>query len=403
MLTFHFTLQDIGTQDDPVGRTNARTMNCVCVQCGTAQPHLYVRYAHGGVLSAPCETCSRDPPRPTVTYADQGAGAGAGPTTASTTIKRAADPYVENNGVVVFLDLILVKPRAFRHLLFNRPLLQHSNDQIYARRKVIGEKGKKREVDSVQYLPDVKLSPQMAWMRAIRSFVALQLVDAFLRWYYLCTYDSAKYTRADIAVHPLLAPWLGYDISLRSVLSSYSVVFGAVVAEAVVFHASVTLLMNSYVTLRRRLTKSRTAALTSLDLFKPHLVVNALLLANVSASFLLSLILLWEARYRQPGTDMPVFVQDHTSTNVRAVLDLLAYRLRTWQPDTIIRHLVTGLSSGVALAVVLPRAPFITTTSILAGWALAAAVRTQTLLPSHSGEGTTRTIEVSYFCPSWPQ
>ncbi|CAD6887355.1 unnamed protein product [Tilletia controversa] len=383
-------------------------MSCLCVQCGTPQTHLYVRYSHGGVLSAPCEAChSESFKKDAGTEQHQGTGVGAGTATTATAIKRAADPYVENDDIVVFLDLILVKPRAFRHLLFNRPLLRHADENGQANQKSVGGKDKGRGNDSISYLPDVTISARTAWLRATRSFVAIQLVDAFLRWYYLCAYDNAKERRSDIAVHPLLTLWLGPQASPRSVLSSYLLVFSAVVAEALVYHASVTLLISGYVAVCRRVAGSRGKSSSSVDLFRPHLVVNALLLANVSAFFLLSLILLWEARYQQPGTNSPAFVPNPTSADLRTVLDFLAYRLRTWQPDTIIRHLVAGLSSGVALAVVLPRAPLITTTSILVGWTLAAVVRTQTLLPSHSGGGTAQTIEgliaAPFYCPVWPQ
>ena len=34
--------------------------------------------------------------------------------------KRFADKYVEHDFVVLFIDLVLVKPQVYRHLLFNR-------------------------------------------------------------------------------------------------------------------------------------------------------------------------------------------------------------------------------------------------------------------------------------------
>jgi hypothetical protein len=34
--------------------------------------------------------------------------------------KRFADKYVEHDFVVLFIDLVLIKPEVYRHLLFNR-------------------------------------------------------------------------------------------------------------------------------------------------------------------------------------------------------------------------------------------------------------------------------------------
>lgn len=42
--------------------------------------------------------------------------------------KRFADKYVEHDYVVLFIDLVLVKPQVYRHLLFNR--LGHEEDEL---------------------------------------------------------------------------------------------------------------------------------------------------------------------------------------------------------------------------------------------------------------------------------
>lgn len=42
--------------------------------------------------------------------------------------KRFADKYVEHDFVVLFIDLVLIKPQVYRHLLFNR--LGTKNDQL---------------------------------------------------------------------------------------------------------------------------------------------------------------------------------------------------------------------------------------------------------------------------------
>ncbi|KAK0534691.1 hypothetical protein OC842_002559 [Tilletia horrida] len=175
-------------------------MTCVCVHCGTPQTHLYLQYPHGSVLSAPCEACHAESTHSTSLQADGGA---AHPIT--TSVKRAADPYVESDAIVVFLDLILVKPRAFRHLLFNRPLLLLQDRDASSRAGSPGRKGKEREKDGTVLMPGSAISGRTAWLRTARSFVALQLVDAFLRWYYLCAYDTSVNATVQRRTHPLLA------------------------------------------------------------------------------------------------------------------------------------------------------------------------------------------------------
>lgn len=45
--------------------------------------------------------------------------------------KRFADKYVEHDKVVLFIDLVLIKPQVYRHLLFNR--LGRDDDQFDVR------------------------------------------------------------------------------------------------------------------------------------------------------------------------------------------------------------------------------------------------------------------------------
>ncbi|KAK0550923.1 sterol homeostasis protein [Tilletia horrida] len=375
-------------------------MTCLCVRCGAVQPHLYLRYPHGSVLSVPCEACSS----PTTTTPSS-----------SVNHKQAADPYVENDGLVVFLDLILVKPRAFRHLLFNRPVLEyekHSSNN--PRLAAAAAAAAKKDADGIQFCPSLAVPDSAAWLRAVRSFMAVQLVDSFLRWYYLCAHLPTTFLNSSqrpYNPHPLFESWVkGFDS--RDILHSYLLVVAAVTTEALTLLITVTSFLTILVALRTRfrrfLADSQDKAVTAAAPFKPYLVVNALLLANVSTLFLLSLVLLWQAG--QDPNERTVAKAHHrhqpisTSFEIKLGLDSLADRLLDWQPDHVVRHLVAGLSSGVSLAVVLPRAPMMTTASILAGWAASALVRSFTLLPSSSGDGAALTAEGRFarpfFCPS---
>lgn len=84
-----------------VSHSNAPGDGVVCVSCGARVAHLFTAYSAGAVRLSPCEPVD----------APDGRGCGA----------RLADPFLERDGVLVFLDLLLLRRPAFRHVLINRP------------------------------------------------------------------------------------------------------------------------------------------------------------------------------------------------------------------------------------------------------------------------------------------
>lgn len=78
----------------------------ICITCSTPVKNLYTTYSKAddrslgkGVRLTQCPNC-----------------------------KRFADKYVEHDFVVLFIDLVLIKPQVYRHLLFNR--LGRSDDKL---------------------------------------------------------------------------------------------------------------------------------------------------------------------------------------------------------------------------------------------------------------------------------
>ncbi|KAI4302499.1 hypothetical protein MLD38_038235 [Melastoma candidum] len=61
-----------------------------CVECGSHVESLYVQYSPGNIRLMKCERC-----------------------------KAVADGYIECEHMILLIDLILHKPQAYRHLLFN--------------------------------------------------------------------------------------------------------------------------------------------------------------------------------------------------------------------------------------------------------------------------------------------
>jgi hypothetical protein len=125
----------------------------VCVHCSTPTKELLLSYGPDHVVCTRCQVCG-----------------------------RFADPYVEQEAVIVAIDLILVKPRAYRHLLFNRP---HLHLPTY---------DDKRAKDKTETSSQVvqKHSFVYVWLTVLRQLSALFLVDSYLRWFYICASDAPQ-------------------------------------------------------------------------------------------------------------------------------------------------------------------------------------------------------------------
>ncbi|GFP81724.1 protein arv1 [Phtheirospermum japonicum] len=73
------------TSSNAEGATNFR-----CVQCGFPTKTLYIQYSPGNIRLVKCKNC-----------------------------KAAADEYIECEVMILIIDLILHKPKAYRHLFYN--------------------------------------------------------------------------------------------------------------------------------------------------------------------------------------------------------------------------------------------------------------------------------------------
>ncbi|KAI9489106.1 Arv1 protein [Zychaea mexicana] len=62
-----------------------------CVECGSLVRDLYTQYSKDNIRLTSCEKCN-----------------------------RFADKYIEHDFVIIFIDMLLLKPQVYRHLLFNR-------------------------------------------------------------------------------------------------------------------------------------------------------------------------------------------------------------------------------------------------------------------------------------------
>ncbi|XP_050237445.1 protein ARV 2-like [Mercurialis annua] len=91
-----------------IGRQRAE-MKYRCVECGFGVNTLYVQYSPGNIRLMKCENC-----------------------------RAVADEYIEFELMIILIDLILHKPKAYRHLLYNVINQQTMNSQGFLWKSVIG-------------------------------------------------------------------------------------------------------------------------------------------------------------------------------------------------------------------------------------------------------------------------
>lgn len=83
---------------------------------------------------------------------------------------------------------ILVKPRAYRHFLYNTRFLLPKRQSPHS-------KPTKASRASLTDSPEEQKHPdRQAWLTVAKRFIALSLVDAYLRWFYLCAYGKSSFT-----------------------------------------------------------------------------------------------------------------------------------------------------------------------------------------------------------------
>lgn len=303
----------------------------ICVHCSTPTQALYVSYGPQHLICTKCKECG-----------------------------AFADPYVEHEAIIVIIDLILVKPRAYRHLLFNRK-------DVFAQDEL-----KKKDKN----LPS--RTERHTWFLLARHFLALLMVDAYLRWFYLCRDQNTSLQDSmsgDLSTR-LLVLWSYFNI-LRSTCATTLTLHAVVLFLATLYHQIVQWIAQK----QSSLSKSKIDQ-NELQRFKMHLIPNALLLSSLTPTFLLCLLLLWQPLSHSNQDQKQ---QGEWQWNEASI-------------DWAIRSLVSGLSAGVGLGVVLPlqrtkAGALMATLILMIGWYLQFIVSQKLDMPFHSGVGVLQSDE----------
>ncbi|KAI8066861.1 Arv1-like family-domain-containing protein [Gongronella butleri] len=142
-----------------------------CVECGKAVQNLYTQYGKDNIRLTSCDRC-----------------------------QQFADKYIEHDFVIIFIDMLLLKPQVYRHLLFNR----------------ISQKGKGIESN------------------VLRFAILLILFEVYIKWFRLeqcCTHSDSAFVQ-------------------RPLYYQYIYILSLCVLEFAVFHLSICLFIR--VLLRHR-------------------------------------------------------------------------------------------------------------------------------------------------------
>lgn len=312
----------------------------ICVHCSTPTQALYVSYGPQHLVCTKCKACG-----------------------------AFADPYVEHEAILVVIDLILVKPRAYRHLLFNRKDVFAQNTESVSKQ---GKSPQKANRSSA-------VQERQTWFLLVRHFLALLMVDAYLRWFYLCKDQNIS-----------LQKTISTDLSSRILLLwSYFNILQATCTTMLTLHVSVSLLATLYHRFVCWIAKRQSSFLSiqkvdqsELQRFKIYLIPNALLLSSLTPTFLLCLLLLWQPLSESLNDQK---YQGDWQWNEASI-------------DWAIRSLVNGLSAGVGLGVVLPLqrtkiGALMATLILMIGWYLQFLVGQSLRMPFHSGVGVLQSTE----------
>lgn len=303
----------------------------ICIHCATPLDSLYLRYGRDHIVLSPCTSSICSSP--------------------SNTTLTPADPYLEHSLTVVILDLILAKPKAYRHLLFNR-------SSIFA------------------------LSGHGGGGGLAKRWFALSLVDAYIRWFYLCVQPPLSHfadtpiggtrerfgervvrwigewipLQAGIFFPSLFTPTaspslLGEEGAIAAVCSSTPIIFTTSNTDELVGHQDILPTLISYLNVLSITLIESLALHISVTLLirktgfvrDPWLPSKALLLSQLSPLILLTFVLLWSTKFPHskpiPTTEQVVPPPE----------------IQTGWMVWIIRTFLTSLNAGVAIGTVLPQ------------------------------------------------
>ncbi|KAN0107515.1 Arv1 domain containing protein [Russula decolorans] len=268
--------------------------------------------------------------------------------------RAPADPYVEHDALVIVLDLILLKPGVYRHLLFNRGMPPRKVEESAPARGQ-DEDGQQKEQRAEEKRANVAAQDTARertrrWL-IVRVGAGVVLVDSFVRWSRLRGIHSNGLLRE--------------PESEEAAVAFMHILLGCLV-ETASFHGGITLASIFVIESLDRIARWRKRANmpSSIRQQLRYSHISLCLFYSSLLKFLLLVVLsIWRPQVPR-DTPPPAYVYKMPLESPLWYLlddDVID---RTW----LVRNLLGGMSAGFGLRVVLDCHPVFTSLIILSGW-----------------------------------
>ncbi|KAJ2918498.1 hypothetical protein MD484_g1935, partial [Candolleomyces efflorescens] len=254
------------------------------------------------------------------------------------------------DALTLFIDLILLKPGVYRHLLYNRG--------TEPRRLVQGEQKEQRK-DAKKEGDNYDPKEWKRWLLIARLGPSLVFLDAFIRWSYLNPTSSSART-----------------VWTADMLKAFARILAGTLAETLAFHLGIILVSFCVLKLvdwlRTWRTRSRIPSAVRRE-FRLSLIPLTLFYSSLTKFFLLFLLTIWlpASSSKTPPTSQPL---PSWAEKVLPKNELAYWAFQLLDDDKLdrewlVRNVLGGMSAGFGLRVILDDIqPVFTTSIILLGW-----------------------------------
>ncbi|KAF8336861.1 Arv1-like family-domain-containing protein [Cantharellus anzutake] len=261
-----------------------------------------------------------------------------------------ADPYVEHDLTIITLDLILLKPGVYRHLLFNRgskPKRSDDDDDDEKNDDELLSQTAKDSSESAQELAEIR-----TWT-LLRLAVILTPIDAYIRWSYRYHLPDSR----SVSWSPSAA-----NIFFRILVGC--------IMETLAFHGGVTIASWIVLALLDKWSPHSKSSTRGNLMLKIH-VPLVLFYSSLKKLFLLSLLSIW-----QQSSNLSPVTNTITNPAIPELITNIPWAVSLYtifdedvlDREWVIRNLLGGMAAGFGLRVALDCNPYFITLIILFGW-----------------------------------
>ncbi|KAI0279703.1 Arv1-like family-domain-containing protein [Russula aff. rugulosa BPL654] len=299
--------------------------------------------------------------------------------------RAPADPYVEHDALVVALDLILLKPGVYRHLLFNRGMPPRKVEESALARGQDDDgqhKGQQEEKRVDSAAQDTARERTRRWL-IVRVGAGVVLVDSFVRW-----------SRLRKKSPPHVRHFLGSE---ESAVAFMHILLGCFI-EMASFHGGVTLASVFVLEGLDRIARWRKRVNMPSSIrqqFRYSHISLCLFYSSLLKFLLLVVLSIWGPQVPRDARLPPYAYKMPLESPLWHLLDDDVLD-RTW----LVRNLLGGMSAGFGLRVVLDCHPVFTSLIVLSGCVVKTVI--VGLVRELVGPGPGKAVEETWLAYSIP-